>query len=867
MSTQAIDYQERYKQAHAAYCKGKYDQANQIINEMAQKYPKDVNIMLLQGHINVGLENCGVAKEFYQAVLSISDRSELKDYALQGLAQVKQIESTKKIKLQSSEEFITSKTESAWEIPQLSDEDNSEFGNNWSGDLSTSSWGTPSDIDWDSNIFSDEDSGEPTLGSTGKQNIDPFSEEEEEDSIFTLKATTSTATQLKNNKENQEQNSHLDDFGSILTNQTSKLQEDQPFDMGETTESAHYIPNLADTSTFIVSDDLTEESINSFGSENDYLSSTETLEFEIGETGEDSFLKHLDSLDQNELENISKFDITDISKGIPGSGLFDVSDSVAISESLTQGSTSSISQDLTGYPDTTTLERPPEKSSNWIQPNVGFNQGKLAWFKNAPLKQKQLITAAVAGVTPMLVALLFTLVSSVTAPKPKPSTNLTSNKVEHNNSLSLANPQVLWLILTSGLAGFGATFFMGKVATDQTKKAIDDLQTQLQSISEGEFNVKATIYSKDELGQLTARFNQVSRVILTATREAQRRAEETESSRNELHRQVIRLLDDVEGAARGDLTVEAEVTADVLGAVADAFNLTIQNLREIVRQVKKAAEQVNKASKDSESYARNQSNDAHRMAEELAVTLNSVQLMTESIQRVAESARQAEEVARTSSVTALRGGEAVERTVAGILQIRETVSETARKVKRLAEASQEISKIVNVISQIASRTNLLALNASIQAAKAGEAGRGFAIVADEVRQLADRSAKSLKEIQQIVLQIQSETGLVMTAMEEGIQQVIDVTDKSEMAKNALDDIIQVSNRIDFLVRSITGDTVRQRENSRAVSNVVQAVELTSQETAQESQRVAGALLNLVSISKDLLVSVERFRIDTNEHQV
>jgi twitching motility protein PilJ len=301
-----------------------------------------------------------------------------------------------------------------------------------------------------------------------------------------------------------------------------------------------------------------------------------------------------------------------------------------------------------------------------------------------------------------------------------------------------------------------------------------------------------------------------------------------------------------------------------LGAVADAFNSTIQNLREIVSQVKKAAEQVHKGSTDSESFARNQSKDALKMAEELAATLNSVQMMTESIKRVAENAHEAEEVARTSSITALKGGEAVETTVGGILQIRETVSETARKVKRLAEASQEISKIVALISQIASRTNLLALNASIQAARAGEAGRGFAIVADEVRQLADRSAKSLKEIEQIVLQIQSETGSVMTAMEEGIQQVIAVTEQSEQAKKSLEDIIQVSNRIDTLVRSISADTVKQKENSRDVTQVMESVELTAQETSQESQRVAGSLQNLVAISRNLLDSVERFKIDSKD---
>jgi twitching motility protein PilJ len=300
--------------------------------------------------------------------------------------------------------------------------------------------------------------------------------------------------------------------------------------------------------------------------------------------------------------------------------------------------------------------------------------------------------------------------------------------------------------------------------------------------------------------------------------------------------------------------------------VADAFNLTIQNLREIVLQVKRAARQVSQGSTKNESFARGLSSDALRQAEELAVTLNSVQMMTDSIQRVAENAREAEEVARSASATALKGGEAVERTVAGILQIRETVAETARKVKRLAESSQEISKIVAVVSSIASRTNLLALNASIEAARAGEAGRGFAVVADEVRQLADRSAKALKEIEQIVLQIQSETNLVMTAMEEGTQQVIDGTKRAEQAKGSLEDIIQVSNRIDALVRSITADTVEQTVTSRAVAQVMQSVELTAQETSQEAQRVSGSLQSLVTIARDLLSSVERFRVEATEEE-
>ena len=549
---------------------------------------------------------------------------------------------------------------------------------------------------------------------------------------------------------------------------------------------------------------------------------------------------------QSDLEDISSFHMADIGEELPDSSLFVGNPSSQLDEDAVEQPRSS-EERLLGAPDADDANVSPS-SEMLIKPTVDVKQGSFAFFKNASFTKKQWMTAGATGITSAIAVLIVGVATSLAAP------NESQRPLRHNALMSVA----------AGVASFGTAFVFGQVATRQVKRTTQELQTQFEAVYLGN-NAKATVYSEDELGQLAAGFNRMARVVLTTTREAQRRAEETEQARENLQRQVIRLLDDVEGAARGDLTVQAEVTADVLGAVADAFNLTIQNLREIIEQVKQAAQQVNKGSTDSELFARNQSSDALRMAEELAVTLNSVQMMTDSIQRVAENAREAEEVANSSSATALKGGEAVERTVVGILQIRETVSETARKVKRLAEASQEISKIVALISQIASRTNLLAMNASIQAARAGEAGRGFVIVADEVRQLADRAAKALKEIEQIVLQIQSETGSVMTAMEEGIQQVIDVTGRAEQAKTSLEDIIQVSNRIDTLVRSITADTVEQRENSRAVAQVMQSVELTAQETSQESQRVAGSLQSLVGISQDLLESVERFRISVDEN--
>ncbi|MEC4815384.1 MAG: methyl-accepting chemotaxis protein [Scytonema sp. PMC 1069.18] len=485
-----------------------------------------------------------------------------------------------------------------------------------------------------------------------------------------------------------------------------------------------------------------------------------------------------------------------------------------------------------------------------VEPQVSVEQGVFAPLENATLQTKQWVSAGVVGVVS---ALVVATVSFTAANLSNPQ----QRETLRNTGWAMS--------LAAGFAGFATTGLMGNLTFKQIRRTTKDLQAQFDAVSQGNLNVQAAVYSEDELGQLAAGLNEMARIIFTTTNEATRKAQEQEEAKENLQRQVIRLLDDVEGAARGDLTVQAEVTADVLGAVADAFNLTIQNLRDIVQQVKVAAREVTRGATNSETFARALSSDALRQAEELAVTLNSVQVMTDSIQRVAVAAREAEAVARDASEIALKGGDAVENTVAGILEIRETVAETTRKVKRLAESSQEISKIVALISQIASRTNLLALNASIEAARAGEAGRGFATVADEVRQLADKSAKSLKEIEQIVMQIQSETGSVMTAMEEGTQQVIKGTKLAEEAKRSLEDIIQVAKHIDSLVRGITADTVEQTETSRAVAQVMQSVELTAQETSQEAQRVSGALQHLVGVSRDLIASVERFRVETNEN--
>ncbi|MDJ1181564.1 methyl-accepting chemotaxis protein [Roseofilum casamattae] len=591
-----------------------------------------------------------------------------------------------------------------------------------------------------------------------------------------------------------------------------------------------------------------DEDFDGFSEENSELS---PLQNGNG-SGTVDFLDEFDAFDDKVLEEFSAFD--DISSALPtdlksslgntSSGMGTMGNSglnVAEEFDPSDDNSALLEEEMFSISSTNTETIPTfaSKAGQRVEASATAEPGVLGFFDNASMLTKNLYVAIATGLSSIFA---IAIVIYMSASNVKPMLKL------------------LMIVCPGGASG-GISYVLSRRGTQQVKRTTDDLQAQFEKVAAGQLGSQATVYGEDEMGYLSESFNVMARNVLTTMSESQRKAAENESAKEDLQRQVIRLLDDVEGAARGDLTVQAEVTADVLGAVADSFNLTIQNLREIVQQVSLAARQVNKGSAESEAFARGLAADALRQAEELAVTLNSVQMMTDSIQRVAESARQAEAVARSANDTARRGGESVERTVAGILQIRETVAETTRKVKRLAESSQEISKIVALIAQIASRTNLLALNASIEAARAGEAGRGFAIVADEVRQLADRAAKASKEIEQIVLQIQSETAGVMQAMEEGTQQVIQGTNLAREAAKSLEDIIQTNNRIDVLVRSIAADTVEQTETSRAVAQVMQSVELTAQETSQECGRVSQALGSLVNVARDLLTGVDRFKVD------
>ncbi|BAY86624.1 methyl-accepting chemotaxis sensory transducer with phytochrome sensor [Calothrix parasitica NIES-267] len=345
-----------------------------------------------------------------------------------------------------------------------------------------------------------------------------------------------------------------------------------------------------------------------------------------------------------------------------------------------------------------------------------------------------------------------------------------------------------------------------------------------------------------------------------ARQSAQTDSEDERHQKEELQMQLIELLSEVEGAAQGDLTVRADVTAGDIGTVADFFNSIVESLRDIVTQVKSSATKVNQAIGDNSGAISELADEALAQAAEITNTLDAVDEMTQSMQAVAVNAQEAATIANTARSTATNSGKAMELTVQNILGLRETVGETAKKVKRLGESTQQISRVVALINQISMQTNLLAINAGIEAARAGEEGQGFAVVAEEVGELAARSAAATDEIEQIVENIQRETTDVVQAMELGVSQVVEGTHIVEDAKLSLSQILEVSRQIDDLVQSISTTTNRGVETSHQVSVLMKEIAAVSQRTSSSSRKVSESLQQTVAISQQLQESVGTFKV-------
>ncbi|MEH1890654.1 MAG: GAF domain-containing protein [Nostoc sp.] len=327
-----------------------------------------------------------------------------------------------------------------------------------------------------------------------------------------------------------------------------------------------------------------------------------------------------------------------------------------------------------------------------------------------------------------------------------------------------------------------------------------------------------------------------------------------------LQQRSIQLLTALRPALNGDLTVRAPITEDELGTIADAYNNTLQALRQIVLQVQGAAQQVAQTSSNSDASLTGLTNLAQQQSEEITAALGEIQQMVDSTQAVVANAELVQLSVQQANQTVESGDTAMNLTVKAIQGIRETVAQTSKKIKRLSESSQKISKVVNLIGNFATQTNVLALNAAIEATRAGEYGKGFAVVADEVRSLSRQSAAATIEIEKLVQEIQAETGEVAVAMETGIQQVVEGTNLVSDTRQNLNAIVSATAEISQLIERITAATQKQMTQSVTVTKSMQDVAEIANKTFAESQEIATVFQDLSGMAQELLITASKFKV-------
>ncbi|MCH9694626.1 MAG: methyl-accepting chemotaxis protein [Gammaproteobacteria bacterium] len=339
------------------------------------------------------------------------------------------------------------------------------------------------------------------------------------------------------------------------------------------------------------------------------------------------------------------------------------------------------------------------------------------------------------------------------------------------------------------------------------------------------------------------------------------RAAREQADQNERNQQaILRLLDEMGSLADGDLTVEATVTEDITGTIADSFNFAIEELRKLVATVNDTALMVDTATKQTENTAAHLAKATDNQAKEINAATESIVSMAASIEEVSGNAERSSDVARHSVEVAHKGGEAVRRTIDGMNAIRETIQETSKRIKRLGESSQEIGNIVELINDIAEQTNILALNASIQASMAGEAGRGFAVVADEVQRLAERSTNATKQIEVLVRTIQADTNEAVVSMERSTTDVVGGALLAENAGAALDEIEQVSNQIASLVQNISSSAREQASSAADVTRRTTRLREIGSQTGQATSATAVSIAKLSELATQLRKTVEGFAL-------
>ncbi|MDO7598290.1 MAG: methyl-accepting chemotaxis protein [Pseudomonadota bacterium] len=323
---------------------------------------------------------------------------------------------------------------------------------------------------------------------------------------------------------------------------------------------------------------------------------------------------------------------------------------------------------------------------------------------------------------------------------------------------------------------------------------------------------------------------------------------------------ILQLLDEMGDLADGDLTASATVTEDITGAIADSVNYTIDALRDLVENINNTTLQVASAAQETQATSLHLTDASEHQAQQITEVSTAINEMAGSIEQVSQNASQSSDVAKQSVKLATEGNVAVKKAITGMDSIREHIQETSKRIKRLGESSQEIGDIVELINDIAEQTNILSLNAAIQATMAGEAGRGFAVVADEVQRLAERSSKATKQIEAIVRTIQSDTNEAISSMEKSTTGVVLGAKLSQDAGTSLEQIETVSNQLAALIDNISNAAKQQAKAAISTSDSMNVIQEITMQTSTGTYESAASIGRLLELTNDLRKSVSGFKL-------
>ena len=355
-------------------------------------------------------------------------------------------------------------------------------------------------------------------------------------------------------------------------------------------------------------------------------------------------------------------------------------------------------------------------------------------------------------------------------------------------------------------------------------------------------------------------------VLIGATtyRAAQSRLSSTQERNEQNQNAILRLLDELADLADGDLTAEATVTEDFTGAIADSINFAIDQMRGLVQSIRGTAVRVSSAAQETQATAIHLADASEHQAQEIAGASAAVNEMAVSIDQVSSNAAESSAVAERSVAIAKKGAEVVQNTIRGMDNIREQIQETSKRIKRLGESSQEIGDIVSLINDIADQTNILSLNAAIQASMAGDAGRGFAVVADEVQRLAERSSAATKQIEALVKTIQSDTNEAVISMEHTTAEVVRGARLAQDAGIALEEIENVSMSLAELIQNISNAARQQSSSAAHISNTMNVIQEITSQTSSGTNATAKSIGNLADMASELRSSVAGFTLPEEE---